>query len=282
MLYHFLNKRLGSKGIKKLVDAFIKINKNELAKHNIILGEEVGLDATPIPAKKKDKQADWSPHYEQWCYLWHNMPCINTNLPLEFHITNGREDEAHFFAPFLLRLKTMKDINPNRIFVDGGYTNFENIARSYLYWDIDIVCNIAKNWQFSKLGTKKKIDKWYHKLWKSKDFKSKADFEHKLYPLMLTDERRFKQVGMYFRNREILSKFEESPDGYMDCYHQRNKLESHHGTEKRNMEIKHIEAKGIERITTHIGMHIIALHALALCRLQHGITENLTDTAGLI
>ena len=48
------------------------------------------------------------------------------------------------------------------------------------------------------------------------------------------------------------------------------------------MNIKNKEAKGIERIATHIGMHLIALHAIALCRLQNGITTGLTNLAGLV
>jgi len=101
------------------------------------------------------------------------------------------------------------------------------------------------------------------------------------YAMIMSNESRFKQVGMYYRNN-ILTRYEECPDGYMDHYHFRNRIENNHGTEKRKTEIENIEAKGIERITTHIGMHLIALHAIALCRLQNGITSGLTNLAGLI
>jgi hypothetical protein len=46
--------------------------------------------------------------------------------------------------------------------------------------------------------------------------------------------------------------------------------------------IKNIEAKGIERVTTHLGMHLISVLVVSLCRLQNGVSEGLTDTAGLI
>lgn len=279
-LYHFLIYRLGSEGIKNIFDAMVKANIKEGRKQGIIIGNEVGLDACPIPAKKKDTEADWNGHYEKWCYLWHNLRCMDTNLPLEYHLTNGREDESHFFAPFLLRLIEDKGVKPKRIFVDCGYSNYENIARSYLYWDIDVVTNIAKDWVYH-MDAEKEIDRWYQKLWKEPFFKPNADLEYKLYVLMLTDEPRFKLVGKYFRNN-ILTRYEECPDGYLDHYHLRNRIESHHGTEKRNFKIKNIEAKGIERTSVHLGMHLIALHAVALCRLQNGITEGLIDTVGLV
>lgn len=47
------------------------------------------------------------------------------------------------------------------------------------------------------------------------------------------------------------------------------------------MNIKNKEAKGIERIATHIGMHLISLHTIAQCRLQNGITTELTNSVGL-
>lgn len=280
-LYHFLIKRLNSKGTTKLLDAFVEANRKELLRYNITLGEEIVLDASPIPAKKKDEEADWNGHYEKWCYLWHNLRCINTGLPLDFHITNGREDEAHFLAPFVLKLVTLKHIHPVKAYIDGGYASFENIARMYIYFNMDVVCNIAKDWKFSESGTGAEIQRWYNKLWKEPYYKPKADFEYMQYALLLNGGARFKQVGMYYRNN-ILTRYEECPDGYMDDYHFRNRIENNHGTEKRKTEIKDIEAKSIERITTHIGMHLLALHAIALCRLQNGKTTGLTNLAGLI
>jgi len=280
-LYHFLIKRLNSKGTKKVLDAFVEANRKELFLHNITLGEEIILDACPIPAKQKDEQADWNGHYEQWCYLWHNLRCMNTGLPLNFHITNGREDESHFLAPFVLNLKAKQHIDPIRVYIDCGYASFENIARMNLYYGIDVVCNIGKHWHFSNLGTESEIQRWYNKYWKEKLYKPKADFEYMQYFMAMINEPRFKQIGQYYRNN-ILTRYEECPDGYMDDYHLRNRIENGHGTEKRKTEIKNIEAKSIERITTHIGMHLIALHAIALCRLQNGVTTGLTNLAGLV
>jgi len=280
-LYHFLIKRLNSKGTKMLLDAFVESNRNELLRYGINLGEEIVLDASPIPAKKKDEEADWNGHYEVWCYLWHNLRCLNTGLPLNFHITNGREDEAHFLAPFVLKLKTLQYINPIRVYIDCGYATFENIARMHVYFDMDVVCNIAKDWNFSESGTDAEIQRWYNKFWKEPFYKLKPSLKYMHYVLMMVEEKRFKQVGMNYRNN-ILTRYEECPDGYMDDYHLRNRIENNHGMEKKKTEIRNIEAKSIKRITTHIGMHLIALHAIALCRLQNGITEGLTNLAGLV
>jgi len=280
-LYHFLIKRLNSKGMKLLLDAFVEANRKELEKHGIILGEEIVLDASPIPAKKKDEEADWNGHYEIWCYLWHNLRCMRTGLPLNFHITHGKEDEAPFLAPFVLKLKYLQNIHPIRVYIDGGYAGFENIARMYVFFNIDVVCNIAKDWKYSDLGTEAEIQRRYNKLWKQPYYEPQADFNYIQYAMMMSDEPRFKQIGMYYRNN-ILARYEECPDGYLDYYHFRNRIENNHGTEKRKTEVTNIEAKGIERTTTHIGMHLLALHAIALCRLQNGITTGLTNLAGLI
>lgn len=279
-LYHFLTKRMNSHGTKKVFDALVMAVVEEGKRYGLEIGREVGQDATPIPAKKKDEDADWNGHYEIWCYLWHNLRDMETGIPLDYHITNGREDESHLLAPMLMRLIRIKKIAPIRLFIDCGYTGFENMARLSVYWNIDIVCNIANDWIFHDDATRYDIGRWYQKLWKEPYFKEGASFYYKLYALMLTDEYRFKLVGAFFRN-DILAKYEEAPDGYMDFYHLRNRVESGHGNEKRQTEITHIEAKGIERVTTHIGMHLISILAIALYRLQHGVSTGLTNLAGL-
>jgi hypothetical protein len=38
----------------------------------------------------------------------------------------------------------------------------------------------------------------------------------------------------------------------------------------------------LEKFTAHIGMHVVSILALALARLQNGVTENLTFRGGLI
>jgi len=59
-LWHFLNTRLGEKGVRKIFDAFLQIVKRELAKMMIKLGKEIGLDASPIEAPKTDKDAEYN------------------------------------------------------------------------------------------------------------------------------------------------------------------------------------------------------------------------------
>lgn len=118
-------------------------------------------------------------------------------------------------SPFLLRFITQKGVTPNRLFIDCGYTSFENIARACVYWDIQIRCNIAKDWVYHEEATLKGIDHWYNKLWKQPYFKINSSFMDKVYALMMSDERRFELVGKYFRNH-ILTEYEEYPDRYLD------------------------------------------------------------------
>jgi len=147
-------------------------------------------------------------------------------------------------------------------------------------FNAEVSCNIAKNWVFKKDATADEIKRWYRKMWKSDLYEKDADFMDMQLTLMATDDKRFEQVGAYWRN-EILLTYEESPDGYWDDYHTRNRIEGTHGVEKRNSNIRRMECKGIKRVSTHMGMHLISKLAIALTRLQHGITQGLGNTAGL-
>jgi hypothetical protein len=193
-LCHFLNTRLGEKGVRKIFDAFLQIVKRELAKRMIKLGKEIGLDASPIEAPKTDKEAEYNGHYKVHGYSWHNLRCMRTDLPLDYQIL----------------------------------------------FNAEVSCNIAKNWVFKKDATADEIKRWYRKMWKSDLYEKDADFMDMQLTLMATDDKRFEQVGAYWRN-EILLTYEESPDGYLDDYHTRNRIEGTHGVEKRNSNIRRME-----------------------------------------
>lgn len=88
-------------------------------------------------------------------------------------------------------------------------------------------------------------------------------------------------VGKYYRNK-IMKEYYINPKKYLDDYHLRNRIESRHGTEKLLTNLDKVNGRGIEKFTNHVGVHLISLMALALCRLQNGVARGLVDLGGLI
>ncbi len=276
-VWHFINIRLGSEGMHKLVDATVKAVNEEGKKRGVSLGEEgVGLDACPLKAVDSDPDATYNGHYKIKGYFWHNLICLKHNLPLDYHVTTLTEDEGHLLAPMLYRIR-WEGIDFRDLYVDGGYASFENTARTQVLFGVDVHCNIAKNWKFRRDGLQKNVINRYHRLPKRFQ-KANADMDDMLLALIMAGQP--KPVGAYYRN-SILAKYEECPDGYLDDYHLRNRVEGTHGVGKRKNKIKQIETRGIERVSIHVGLHVLSKLTAALTRLQNGITENIGNT-GLI
>lgn len=274
-LYHFLNYRVGGKGTQNLSDAFVKAILSIYPK----LGERLVIDATPLEAKPTDKDAEYNGHYKMKGYLWHGLRCLDTSIPIAWHVSHANEDEGTFLAPLLMKARQL-GIKFEKVYSDCGYASLENIMRVHEFFGADFRFNLAKDWVIRKDGTIKAMKKRYQKFWLERMpfWEPNASFEHMKRFLIMVG--RSKMIGAYYRN-SALKEYEECPDGYLDDYHLRNRIEGNHGTEKRQTELKNFNGKGINKFTAHVGMHVIALQAIALCRLQNGISERLINLGGL-
>ncbi|MFX1538340.1 MAG: transposase [Promethearchaeota archaeon] len=293
-LRKFANEIMGIEGIKKLLDKMIKINLREGLKHGLNIGEEITMDACPIQACPKDKDAQVNGHYYKTmkiykCYLWHNMRCKTTRLPLVFHLNHGNDDEGKYFLPFLMKAKHL-GVSFKKTWIDCGYATKENIASAKVFYDLDIVTNIANDWKPNLDANYETINKQYQKLWKSPIFDPYADMEYKEMALIMTNDshddvekpvnRLHKLLGDWYRN-DILAKYSEASDSYLDDYHERNEVESTHGTEKRIGSVKRTEVRGLHNNTVQLGLHLLMLHVVANTRMRHGITEGLTNIGNI-
>lgn len=287
-LHKFANEVMGVDGIKKLFDEMVRINLKEGLKHDLNIGEDIMLDACPIracPQDLKTGDAQINGHYYQsmkipQCYLWFNFRCLNTRLPLVFHMNHGNDDESKFFLPMLMKAKWL-GAPLKKAYIDGGFTSRENIASAKIHYNVDIISNISERWNYKPKATPEEINNRYQRLWKTPIYVANTDDEYKEMALIMTDcgvrtKRLHKIVGDMYRN-ELICKYEECPDGYLDDYHQRNEVESTHGTEKRIGSVKRTEVRGLKNNTIQLGLHLLMLHLVANTRLRHGVTEGLTD-----
>ena len=62
-LNKFTNEIVGVDGVKSLFEEMVRINIKEGRKHGLNIGEEITMDASPISACKKDKDATVNGHY---------------------------------------------------------------------------------------------------------------------------------------------------------------------------------------------------------------------------
>ena len=277
-LYHFITYRINSKGTKKIYDKLLQRVICECRNKDIPIGEEIAIDSSPFE-KKNNGDATYSGHYGITGYKWHNVRCVKTDIPLEYHVSTLTDYDGDFLAPLVYRIKMIHNIHPVRLFADGHYSDGKNLMRMREYFGIEPICHIDKNAILKPNADTNELKRQYQKLWKSKSFRIDADVNYMKWFLIMHDKT---DVIENFYSNQMLNMYLKDPEEYKRKYLIRESIEHCHGREKRLTEIKNIQAKDIEKFNTHIGMHVISILALALVRLQNGITEGLTFRGGLI
>lgn len=257
-LFHFMHYRLGPNGVKEIFEVVLRKFIRYCKRKNIPFGKDVGLDATPVPAKNRDKDTKWNMHYKQKCYLWHNMRDLETGIPIVYHLGHSREREGKYLHPMIHDYFNNIGELPKRVLADGGYANYQNFAYMSQIWNIEMLTPIGKKWKRNPNGNIESIRKRYYKHWEHPEYNPEAPNEEIISFLMSNDNYGRDLIGAMYRNR-MMAWHNADPIRFKRIYNMRNRIEGMHGLEKRMYQINHIEASGLEKVTTHIGWHCVAM-----------------------
>ena len=274
-LWHFARVRMSGHW-----DEFFRLMRNEVVKEalklGIRLGENVTEDATPIESMEND-DAPYCGHYKVYGYKLDTVNDLEHGMPVSkrvFHIT---DDEGKYFIPQMAELQNA-GVVVKETWNDGKYDTYPNIAYAGLH-GIRMHHRIHKNWVHNKKGEYEHLWELYNKHWENDDFDPEASSEYMLN--FLYDHGHVEEVGAYFRNLNM-AECDAEPTRYYDVYHKRNRHEGRHGYIKRVQEIEtRLNTKGLKRVDEYLTGELCAILAVVLCRLQHGVTENLVSTASI-
>jgi len=98
----------------------------------------------------------------------------------------------------------------------------------------------------------------------------------------LVDRGHYELVASPFRDAKM-AEYEESPDCYLDVCHTRNRDEGFNGHLKEHLRIGWLtKNKKKEKVKLYAGLALTTILIVALTRLQHGITKNLTSIANIV
>lgn len=162
--------------------------------------------------------------------------------------------------------------------MDGKYNTYENIAHLETS-GIRTYYPINEGWEYNPKGEMKEIKRLYQKYHNHPDFQVDASMEFIL--SFLYERGEYEAVGSYYRNPKM-AEYEECPDGYLDVYHIRNNGEALNGYLKDRMDLMtRLRVKGREKVDRYLTKSLLAILAVALNRLQHGVKNNLISVAYL-
>lgn len=246
----------------------------------IDLGACCGSDAFPVKSVKSDKDAKYNGHYEIQGYKIATTESYGKEtgiVPLIGQVIGINEDEGKTLIPQLQKLRTC-NIHVKQNWVDNKYATIENIQQAEIIHGTKLEYNPAKNWIYDHNATPEQIKQDYQKFHNEPDFQPGAPLEFMM--RYLVRKGHGETMGYMLRNDHIAAK-EECPDGYLDHFHRRNITESENDYIKNDKGLqKAIRRKGREYVELQLQLTLLALHVIALVRLQQGVKNNLVSTRG--
>ena len=276
-----LKNRFGVNGIKKIDKAIVVMMRITAEKLGVDLGDCCGSDAFPVKSVSSDKDAEYNGHYEINGYKVATTESYDYEtgiVPLVGDVIGINDNEGDTLIPHLQELRSC-GIHVKENFVDGKYATISNIAHAEIIEGTALHYDIADNWVYDYTATPYSIKTEYQKFHHEPDFKVNAsdDFMMKY----LVKKGCYGTVGYMLRNQHIAAK-EECPDGYLDHFHQRNMTESENNYIKNDTGLQQsIKRRGKEAVELELHFTLLALHVLALVRLQNGCKKHLVSKRGL-
>lgn len=273
-------KRFGPEGIKNIDQVILMVMNRRAKELGIDLGEYCGSDAFPVKSVTSDTKAEYNGHYETQGYkvaMTESYGSETGIIPLTGQVIGINEDEGKTMIPQLRELKTC-EIHVKQNWVDNKYATIDNIQKAEIIEGTILQYNPAKNWVYDYNATPEQIKSEYQKFHNESDFQPGASPELMMRYLVL--KRQGETVGYMLRNEHIAAK-EECPDSYLDHFHKRNITESENDYIKNDKGLQRaIRRKGQEYIELQLQLTLLALHVVALVRLQNNVKSNLVSTRG--
>ncbi len=285
-LWHFAAKRL-DKSWRVIISRIIEEIKQRLNVLGIKLGDSIVVDATPIEALRNDKEAVYNGHYKKLMYKLYVGVDPQYRLPLAYDAQLGTASDCDHLIPLLLQV-TQKGIEFNYVYADGAFESFGNFADVHVRFSANFRTNLGESsmYYLNEEGTPEIISYYYEKSWKkAPHYKPSKSINYDVNYMMsvLVDINEKYCVGNYFRN-SLIRELEESPTEYLEEYKStRTCIEEFNGHFKEQLQVEaNLNRKGLKNVTQYLEMCLFSYVSVALNRVQHGITEGLTDLGGLV
>lgn len=290
---HFENVRLGREGMNEIFRALREEVAKEAKVAGLNIGENTSQDAIPVKTRAEDKDGAWNAHYKRKMVKLQVISDVENFVPLEKCIDGGNSGDDGHLVPMMTEVAEVVDKeNMHRTYFDGGYNSHENIAKMHVSFNFDEVhYHIDKDWKTEitfkherrgktyEYTPQQEMNRLYSKMWKEPFYRKDADIRYKME--CLVSQGIYEPVSAYFRNSRM-REYEECPDGVLEAYHKRNVEEGFGGYLKEHYELeKFIRGRGMKKIDRDITAMLNVALAVALTRLQNGVTKNLISVAYL-
>lgn len=289
-LWYFATVRLDVDELEELLTVLVRENVRLGRAHDIDVGERTGTDATPLETCREDADGVYNGHYRKRMVKVVITEDLDTWLPLAWKVIGGNEGEGEHLVEMLSEARRRVGAGVMKAtWFDGGFTSNENLAKVAVLLRLEASYKISEGWvsdvRFPRDGPggrtpREEIERLYEERWEAEWYRPSAPFEYKMRALV--DAGEYEAVAMHFRNA-YMARYAQDPEEVLDEYHQRSNCEGLNGHVKEHYGLETgLHVVGIRAITRHVLWTLVAMHVVAMVRLQHGVTENLLSTTHIL
>ena len=276
---HFINDLFDDEVLDHLFCVQVKEISIQLERYGEKLCEKTLEDATIITAKRGDSEAEYNGYYGDWGWKKDLMIDSRHKVFLAFQNLGINENEGQSLPLNLEKLQEI-GITVGEITADGKYPTYENITIAKYRYGTDLFYRPQDGWVHNSKGDVDEVNRQYQKYWRHHDFRVHATLESKLGFLCKRGD--YDWVGAYHRNLHV-QRYNSRIKHCMKRYRvERNTNESFNNYLKQHLGFEtSLPRKGKKHAFKHTTLCLIAINAVALTRLQNGITEQITSAAYL-
>ena len=289
-LWCFSNEMFDVEALEELLEVLVRSNIRLARSLGVAVGRRTATDATPLQTCRYDPSGEWNGHYKRKMVKVVLTEDVDTWLPLSCRVIGGNDPEGEELVPMLeearerVRPCTMEDT-----LFDGGFTRNENLARVHAELGLQAHYKISQGWvdcvRFPRDGPGERtpaeeVERLYERFNKEGWYRPGESLGYKM--RCLVKAGMYEAVAMHFRNA-YMTEYEEAPDSVLDAYHARNNAEGVNGHLKDQWDLERtLNVVGMEAIKRHVLWALVAVHLVAMVRLQHGVVDNLLSITHLL
>jgi len=267
----------------------VRENARLAKEHDIEVGERTRTDATPLKTSREDAAGVHNGHDRKRIVKIVITEDHDAWSPLAWKVIGGNETEGvHLVERFDEAWQRVGGEVMKATWFDGGFTSNVNIAKVVVLLRLEASYKISDGWveevRYLRDGPgvrtpKEEVERLYEEHWQEAWYHANAPFEYKMRALVEAGE--YEAVAMHFRNAYLARHKQDSRE--VDEYHQRSNCEGLNGHAKVHFELEdRLHVVGLRAITRHVLWTLLAMHVVAMVRLQHGVTGNLLSTTHIL
>lgn len=255
-----------------LVDAFLAILNRQLE----ALGHEQVEDALPYRSRRKDPQAPINGHDKTRMHKPEARWCTRHDAFLVGALSYGTHHEAAWSAPFTRRLKRV-GLTTKRLTVDRAYPSYGTLSGHHVA-NVTMAYHPAEHWAIDAEEVRKEVAKRYNKHWEHTAHRTEAAIEQ---------QARFLIEHGPDADREAAGKgireayLEDRGPAETARVGRARSLNESYNTDLHRV-LLHPDRRGIDRMVRLCLAGMLTLHAVQLCRAQHGVSEGLCRLGSIL